>query len=196
MTASGPTTLPPVYTPQTPALTLSGAGHDTSLHQNDRDELRALWTKLGLGTSTPTAATVLLGNGTGTSAFGTAVKTTLVAGSGSNVTTTSTSLADLDSATMSTSYVSTGGVLNVLVIATVNNDTLGSYTTLGVSINAADTLGTGYQPGVANYRGAVIAMGRSALAAGTYTIKPRWRVSANTGLSVGGERWMLIVETK
>lgn len=56
MPASGPGSLPPVYTPgAAPGATLAAAGHDTLLHENDRLELRALWTKLGLGTFTPDA---------------------------------------------------------------------------------------------------------------------------------------------
>jgi hypothetical protein len=69
MPASGPTALPPTYTVQTPALTLSAAGHDQQ-HEDNRAEDRAIWTKMGLGASTPTANTVLRGTGAGTSAFG------------------------------------------------------------------------------------------------------------------------------
>jgi hypothetical protein len=129
---------------------------------------------------------------------GAAAVTTLVAGSGSNLTTTSATLVDLD-ASMNTSYVSSGGVLVVLVIATVANDTTGGqWTGLGVSINGVDTSGTSYSPSTANFRGAAIAIGRAAgLAAGTYTIKPRFRTSTGgttTALTVGSERFMLILE--
>ena len=49
--------------------TLIATGH-TSLHNTDRDEIRALATKLGTGASTPTAGTVFRGTGAGTSGYG------------------------------------------------------------------------------------------------------------------------------
>jgi hypothetical protein len=125
-------------------------------------------------------------------------KTTLVTGSVSNLTTTSVSFVDLDAATMSTSYVSSGGVLTVIVISTLSDDTAGgNYARLGVSINGTDFIGTSVAG--ANLRGGAIAVGRvSGLAAGTYTIKPRFHTSTGTtttALSVGGERYMWILET-
>jgi hypothetical protein len=69
MPASGPTALPPSYAVQSPALTLAAAGHD-QMHEDDREEERALWTKVGLGASTATANTVLRGTGSGTTAYG------------------------------------------------------------------------------------------------------------------------------
>lgn len=69
MPASGPAALPPVYTAlAAPGATLAGASHDVNLHEADRLELRALWTKLGL---TPAAGNLcnwaLVGDGTGKS---------------------------------------------------------------------------------------------------------------------------------
>jgi hypothetical protein len=54
---------------QSPALTLAAAGHD-QMHEDDREEERAIWTKVGLGASTATANTVLRGTGAGTTAYG------------------------------------------------------------------------------------------------------------------------------
>jgi hypothetical protein len=59
--------------------TLAAAGH-TSLHNTDRDEIRAIATKLGTGAATPTSGVVLRGNGVGTSAWGQVVLTSDVAG--------------------------------------------------------------------------------------------------------------------
>lgn len=49
--------------------TLAAAGH-TSLHNTDRDGILAVATKIGTGSSTPVANTVLRGIGAGTSAWG------------------------------------------------------------------------------------------------------------------------------
>ncbi len=56
------------------ASTLAAAGH-TALHNNDRDEIRALATKVGTGSSTAVAGTVLRATGAGTSAWGQVVLT-------------------------------------------------------------------------------------------------------------------------
>jgi hypothetical protein len=50
------------------SATLAAAGH-TSLHNTDRDEIRALATKVGTGSSTATSGTVLRGTGAGTSSW-------------------------------------------------------------------------------------------------------------------------------
>lgn len=54
-----------------PSTTLSNAGHATDLHVKDRDELIALGTKLGIGSAsaTPGTGVVLVGTGTGISAW-------------------------------------------------------------------------------------------------------------------------------
>lgn len=68
MTATLPGALPQIYTPAN--QTLAANNHDQR-HADDRDDLRALGTKLGLGASTPSAgAGVLRATGAGTSAFG------------------------------------------------------------------------------------------------------------------------------
>lgn len=59
--------------------TLAAAGH-TALHNTTFDEIRALATKLGTGSSTPAASTVLRGTGPGTSAWGAVDLTTDVDG--------------------------------------------------------------------------------------------------------------------
>lgn len=51
-----------------PNDTLAFAGH-TALHNLASDEIRAIATKIGTGSSTPTSGTVLKGNGTGTSTW-------------------------------------------------------------------------------------------------------------------------------
>jgi hypothetical protein len=134
----------------------------------------------------------------GKSKYGKCTKSQLVTGSGSNVTTTSSTFADMDAATMSTSWVSSGGVLIAVVISTLGQSaTGGDYTRIGVSINGTDYIGTSHANSTSNFRGAGIAIGRAALAAGTYTIKPRFHTSTattTTALSVGGERVMLIFE--
>lgn len=61
------------------SATLAAAGH-TSLHNTDRDEIRALAGKVGTGASVSTAGLVLRGNGAGSSAWGQVVLTTDVTG--------------------------------------------------------------------------------------------------------------------
>ncbi len=69
----------PVAGTADPNSTLAAAGH-TALHNNDRDEIRALATKMGIGSATPAAGLVLRGNGSGTSAWGQVVLTTDITG--------------------------------------------------------------------------------------------------------------------
>lgn len=59
--------------------TLAAAGH-TSLHNTGADETRAIATKIGTGSSTPTSGMLLRGNGAGTSAWAQAALTTDVSG--------------------------------------------------------------------------------------------------------------------
>lgn len=73
-----PGALPPAGTASSTA-TLAAAGH-TALHNNDRDEIRAIATKIGTGAATPTSGTVLRGDGVGTSTWGQVVLTTDVTG--------------------------------------------------------------------------------------------------------------------
>lgn len=75
MAADFPGAIPAIVTAG-PTTTLSAAGHATALHQKDRDEIRALGTKVGLGTGsggtasgTPATGTVLVGIGAGVSAW-------------------------------------------------------------------------------------------------------------------------------
>lgn len=68
MSASFPTSLPAAGSASSSA-TLAAAGH-TALHNNGADETRAVATKVGTGSSTPTAGNVLRANGTGTSVWG------------------------------------------------------------------------------------------------------------------------------
>lgn len=79
MPASGPAALPPVYTPVA-GQSLDAAGHIDDLHENDRLELRALWTKLGLGSSSPARGKSPVGDGTGSIWDATARKNRLVNG--------------------------------------------------------------------------------------------------------------------
>lgn len=74
-----PGATPPAGT-SSPTDTLVGAGH-TALHNTSYDEIRALATKLGTGSSTATAGTVLRGTGAGTTAYGQVILTTDVTGS-------------------------------------------------------------------------------------------------------------------
>ena len=73
-----PGSLPPAGT-AVASDTLAAAGH-TALHNTSYDEIRAIATKIGTGSSTPTASTVLRGTGAGTSAWGQAALTTDVTG--------------------------------------------------------------------------------------------------------------------
>jgi hypothetical protein len=117
---------------------------------------------------------------------------------GTGGTTNSTAFTDFDAA-MSVSYASSGGVLIAFFFATVTNYVVGDYTTLGISLNGTDFAGTSYQPTSSQYRGMAFALARtSGLAAGTYTIKPRWRTSngSNQALQIGTEATMLILELK
>jgi hypothetical protein len=59
--------------------TLAAAGH-TSLHNTASDEIRAIATKIGTGSSTPVAGVVLRGTGAGISAWGQVDVTTDVTG--------------------------------------------------------------------------------------------------------------------
>jgi len=62
-----------------PTATLVAAGH-TALHNTDRDEIRAIATKLGLVASVPSVGTVLRGTGAGESQWGQVVLSTDVTG--------------------------------------------------------------------------------------------------------------------
>src|SRR3990167_6692197 len=73
-----PGAIPPAGTAVT-TDTLAAAGH-TALHNTSYDEIRALATKLGTGSSTPTASTVLRGTGAGTSSWGQVALSTEVSG--------------------------------------------------------------------------------------------------------------------
>lgn len=66
-----PTDIPPAGTAIT-TQTLSEAGH-TALHNDDRDNIRALSQKIGTGSATPDTNQVLVGNGTGTSTWSTSL---------------------------------------------------------------------------------------------------------------------------
>ena len=59
--------------------TLAAAGH-TALHNTDRDEIRAIATKVGTGSSTSTSTSVLTGTGAGTSSWAQVNLTTMVTG--------------------------------------------------------------------------------------------------------------------
>lgn len=69
----------PVASSASASATLAAAGH-TALHNTDRDEIRAIATKLGIGASTPTAGKVLTADGTGTSSWSQVNLTTMVSG--------------------------------------------------------------------------------------------------------------------
>jgi hypothetical protein len=200
----------PASAPSTPAAVganklsqfFSGTAHAAGINDIIANVLTA-WNKIGYSESSaqdsPLANTSLISLTVGKSKYGKCTKSQLVTGSGSNLTTTSGTYVDLDSATMSTSYVSSGGILIAVVIATLGQSaTGGDYSRLGVSINGTDFIGTSHANSTSNFRGAAIAIGRtSGLAAGTYTIKPRFHTSTattTTALSVGGERFMLILE--
>lgn len=64
MAASFPVTFPSALT-TTPTTSLSDATHNDNLHVKDRDEIRAVQSKVGLGTTSPTASatTALVGTG-------------------------------------------------------------------------------------------------------------------------------------
>lgn len=67
-----PTDIPPAGTAIT-TQTLSEAGH-TALHNDDRDNIRAIAQKVGTGASTPTASTWMKGTGVGTSSWSSIAK--------------------------------------------------------------------------------------------------------------------------
>lgn len=89
--------------------TLAAAGH-TALHNTSYDEIRALATKLGTGSSTATASTVLRGTGAGTSAWGQVALTTDVTGTlpvgsgGTGGTTAATARTSIGAASLSDVY--------------------------------------------------------------------------------------------
>lgn len=66
--AQFPGSIPPAGSASA-SSTLAAAGH-TALHNNDRDEIRAIATKIGTGSSTPAANQVLRGTAAGVSAWG------------------------------------------------------------------------------------------------------------------------------
>jgi hypothetical protein len=73
-----PTSLPSFTTPSS-SETLAAGGH-TALHIAENSNIVAVATKIGTGASTPTSSSVLVGNGTGTSAWGQLVLSTMVTG--------------------------------------------------------------------------------------------------------------------
>lgn len=108
------------------ADTLAAAGH-TALHNTDRDEIRAIATKVGTGSSTSTSTSVLTGTGAGTSSWAQVNLTTMVTGtlpvaSGGTGTTTSTGSG---STVLSTSPTLTTPVINN---PTLNVNTVSEFT--------------------------------------------------------------------
>lgn len=82
MAAEFPTSIPTDHNStgsETLAQAASGLGH-AALHNDHSDEIVAIATKLGTGSSTPSSGTVLRGTGAGTSAWGDVVLTTDVTG--------------------------------------------------------------------------------------------------------------------
>lgn len=75
---SFPTSIPPAGS-ASPSTSLQTMGH-TALHNDDRNEIRAIAQKIGTGFSTPVANRVLIGDGTGTSSWSQVNLTTMVTG--------------------------------------------------------------------------------------------------------------------
>lgn len=130
-----------------PNATLAAAGH-TSLHNTVADEVRAVATKVGTGSSTPTSGTVLRGTGVGASAYGQAVLTTDVSGvlpttnggtgttsitgTGANVFDTSPTLA---TPTLTTPVISNFSSATHDHTNAANGGTLGSLSVTGTQIS-------------------------------------------------------------
>lgn len=118
MSALFPTSLPLAGSASS-SDTLAAAGH-TALHNNDRDEIRAVATKIGTGSSTPVSGRVLRGNGAGTSAWAqvdlsTDVTSTLPVANGGTGTTSTTGTGSVvfsNSPTIVTPTINTGGTWN------------------------------------------------------------------------------------
>ncbi|KJS67028.1 MAG: hypothetical protein JL50_10855 [Peptococcaceae bacterium BICA1-7] len=115
----------------------------------------------------------------------------LAVGSGST-STTSTSYADVTN--MSVTLTTKGNDLLVFFIGTVYSTTLGTLISSAFSLDAAAEVGLqALQANVANYFIPVVNMYRfTGVAAGSHTVKTRWKVDANTGFCP--YRTMLVLE--
>ncbi len=80
MTAQFPTTIP-VYSNPTASMTLGSADH-AGLHDNVNDDVVQIATKIGSGSSVPSAGTVFRGTGVGTSGWGALVNADVSATAG------------------------------------------------------------------------------------------------------------------
>jgi hypothetical protein len=128
----------PSYTNPTSGEILQAGGH-TNLHVTEENDITAIATKIGTGASTPTSGLPLVGNGTGTSAWGQVPLTTGVSGvlpvasggTGSGSSTGSGAVV-LQTAPTITSPTESGGTYNT---ATLNTPTI-NYNTSSIPANA------------------------------------------------------------
>ena len=221
MTASGPTSLPSVYVGDANEAL---ATNHVALHVDGRDEDRALWTKLGLGSSTPDANEVMVGNGTGTSTWlagltnayisaGAAIaysKLNLAASIASaDLVANSVTQQALSSAfsgtTTSTSYVditggsatltTTGGVLVAIAVQCANMTAATNASYLALSLDAATEVGEVVTvPANASQFVQVAIYLFTGVSAASHTVKARYKVSASTSNNFSG--LLLLLELK
>jgi hypothetical protein len=182
-----------------------GYGHVES-HNAFVDEIAAAQTKLGTGASTPSAGTVLRGTGSGTSAFG-AVQTGDMAanaatqsgsavGSTSGPSTTSTTYVDIPE--MSVTLTTTGGDLIAWFSGVFYNSVASNVTYAALSLDGASEVAQRYvAPSGAAEQIPIATIYRfAAPAAGSHTVKARWKVSAGTGNTPGLLRELVVMELK
>lgn len=129
-----------------PNDTLVAAGH-TALHNNDRDEIRALATKMGTGASTPASGQVLTSTGAGTSSWSQVNLTTMVSGvlpvanGGTAVTSlaqlkTDMSLNNVDNTSDATKNSASATLTNKTIVAA--NNTITGLTNSNLSTTTGD----------------------------------------------------------
>lgn len=214
-------------------------------HANANDAIEALEAKVGTGASTPSANTVLLGTGAGTSAFGAVPDAALVAGflnpttghdhdgvdsakvDGANLVAssvptaslaanavtqrpgiavgatgnaTTTSVTYVDMAEMAITLTTTGGDLDVDFSTVVRSDTAGQTVQIALSLDgAAEPAQSERKAHISSidYTHCLATTWRFAgVAAGSHTVKGRWKVGGGTGTADQTFRSLRVTEVK
>lgn len=117
-------------------------------------------------------------------------------GTTSNPTTASTTYVDLTE--MSVTLTTTGGDLLVFWGANIHHNTIGALVTFGVSLDGAAEVDEHLFaiPAAAVVYGQTDISYFAAPAAGSHTVKVRWKVSAGTGTAYLTLRRLLVIEVK
>ena len=176
-----PGSLPPTGSASS-SVSLATAGH-TALHNDDRNEIRAIATKVGTGSSTASSGTVLRGTGSGTSSWGqvdltTDVTGTLPIGSGGTGTTSTTGTGSVVYGTSPT--ITTPTISSPTVSGTVTGGTYASATLTQPTI--ADLTNATHDH-TSNSEGGTLSLATISTAAWTpYT--PSWTAGSGSGQSI------------